>query len=207
MKISMKSLVTAGLIALSCTCSAFATPTVESLATEITQPGGFYTVYLGMPTSEYQANWSNVPGWTLLQPSKEAVEGEPFMPYHSDAFQRTYSVNGKDVKESFSVLTSKKHGIVFSFSDTIVSIDQHVIDEIFNEMYEKLKASYPDLRKAGPIPGAKPRLSYVKHFGNGNQFVKLSVFDYQKQIKDKGNTDYIMMHSVVVSHVMMVDLT
>lgn len=159
MKISMKSLVTAGLIALSCTCSAFATPTVESLATEITQPGGFYTLYHGMPLADFENNWGDISGWT-----RQHRQNQYSKEYWLDIFERTYELDGKNVYESVHVSTNHNTGVVKSFSWWFYSPDRKLVQDVFFSMYDKLAAMYPGFTERvprSPIHIAAKRPYYV----------------------------------------------
>ena len=169
MKISMKSLVATGLIALSCTCSAFAAPTVESLATEITQPGGFYTLYHGMPLADFENNWGNISGWTRTH-----TQNQNSKDYWNDTFEKTYKLNGKTVYERVDVSTNHKTGIVNSFSWWFYSDDKSVIQNVFFSMYDKLATIYPGF--TGKIPRHEINVVAKKPYcviGDGTQTVSL----------------------------------
>lgn len=165
MKLSMKSLIATGLIALSCTCSAFAAPTVESLATEITQPGGFYTLYHGMPLADFENNWGNISGWTRTH-----TQNQNSKDYWNDTFERTYKLNGETVCERVDVTTNHKTGVVHSFSWWFYADDIYTAEAVFYGMYDKLAAMYPGFTEKmprAPIHISNKRPYYV--IGNGDQ--------------------------------------
>lgn len=140
MKISLKSVIAAGLIVLSCTCTAVAAPTEESLINEVGQGNGFYTLYTGMPISDFLHNWKDIPGWE----GKNNANG--YSDYIQYSFQRSYEINGYAVKERVLVSTNEPERTVYYISWRISSPDSRLIDRISSKIQNKLIEIYPNAK-------------------------------------------------------------
>lgn len=140
MKISLKSVIAAGLIALSCTYTAVAAPTEESLINEVGQGNGFYTLYTGMPISDFLYNWEDIPEWEY---KKDANGSSDHINY---SFQRSYEINDSAVNERVSVLTNEPERTVYYISWRISSPDSRLIDRISSRIQNKLIEIYPNAK-------------------------------------------------------------
>lgn len=140
MKISLKSVIAAGLIALSCTCTAVAAPTEESLINEVGQGNGFYTLYTGMPISDFLHNWKGIPGWE--ETNNANVYSENIQYY----FRRSYEIDGSAVKEYVGASTNDANGTIYLISFYISSPNSRLIDRISNRIRDKLIEVYPEAK-------------------------------------------------------------
>ena len=145
MKSFIKIALAAGAIALSCTCTALAAPTADSLASEIAQPGGFYTLYKTMPISDFRENWDGIAGWKHERKIMQALPDRC-----NDYFERSYKLDGKDVTERVFVQSDLKKGYVRSFNWSLSSNSQQVIERVFVRMYDKFAEIYPGFTEQIP---------------------------------------------------------
>ena len=145
MKSFIKIALAAGAIALSCTCTALAAPTADSLAAEIAQPGGFYTLYKTMPISDFRENWDGIAGWKHERKIMQALPDRC-----NDYFERSYKLDGKDVTERVFVQSDLKKGYVRSFDWSLSSNSQQVIERVFVRMYDKFAEIYPGFTEQIP---------------------------------------------------------
>ena len=154
MKRFIKTALATGLIALSCTCTSLAATTAASLGAEIGQKGGFYTLYLGMPVSDFHENWDGISGW-------KHNRGSNYKDMWLDNFERSYKLEGKTVLENLSVMTDEKRGYVRTFRWKISSSSRDVIEKVFVNIYDRLASCYPGFTDRIPrgytyINGHKP---------------------------------------------------
>ena len=165
MKTSMKSLIATGLIALSCTCSAFAAPTEDSLVNEIGQRDGFYTLYPRMPITEFYNNWENIPGWKY---TPDPLNPPDFRRYFYD---REYEISEIPVKESVTVITYSRGGIVHSYGWELSAKDSMFIYRIGSKILKRFQNFYPDAQKVSlSILGEK---DYKPNFNPGRKDEKV----------------------------------
>ena len=161
MKTSMKSLIATGLIALSCTCSAFAAPTEEALVNEIGQRDGFYTFYPRMPITEFLNNWGNIPGWKYTPDPLNPPDNRRYR------YDREYEITGIPVKESVTAVTYSRAGVVFSYGWTLSAKDSMLIYRIGSKILKRLQQFYPDAQKISlSIIGVN---DYKPHFNPGRK--------------------------------------
>ena len=198
MKTSMKSLIATGLIALSCTCSAFATPTADQLANEIGQYRGFYTLYAGLPISDYKVNWSNVPGWKLVE---HRVGREPLTAresrYATDFYERSYEINGKQVLEKVDVCVNLNKDFVDSFGWSLESRSRDVIDEVGMKIQRNLTKAYARARYLKPWHYTDPTIRRPYFYTTNDGYGKITFYGIIDDEKDKVNPIYrvVLVHS------------
>lgn len=178
MKFSLKSVIAAGLIALTCTCSAVAAPTEESLINEIGKGNGFYTLYTGMPKPDFFHNWKDIPGW------EHTNNADVYSQNANYYYRRSYKINGSVINERVGVTPNDPEGTIYHISWYISSPDKRLIDEISNKIFEKLVKIYPEAKTLprhyiGPREGlrfirtgrGKEKLYFyneIEHVGRGN---------------------------------------
>ena len=202
MALSLKSVIVAGMIALSCNVNSLAASTVDSLVNEVVQNSGFYTLYLGMPSADFKANWGNVSGWKRIPHPKEAEQYEYASPIAYETFEREHKINGKDVTESVLVIVSKKLGTVWAFSCNFISYDKQIADEFFDKMYSKTLQIYPDLHE-GPrqIGFSLPsRVAFEKAIENNGGTIRLHASDRREAVDKEGAKDYRIRYEIGVSY-------
>ncbi len=146
MKSFLKKSIIAGLLLVSCTTTALAAPTVESLSRDIGDLGTFYTLYAGMPISDYHENWDGVTGWNKRTNNYDNKSPHVWL----DIYTRTYKINNKEVKETVSVQTYEKYNSVRNFDWDIRSYDRSVIEDIFVNLYDRLASSHPEITQRIP---------------------------------------------------------
>ncbi len=154
MKNILKTALVAGLIALSCTCTSLAATTAESLGAEMGQKGGFYTLYLEMPLSDFYENWGGIAGWEHRSTKKSGG-------IWSEIYTRSYKIEGKTVKEEVSVQVDENKNCVRLFDWTLSSGSREIIEKVFVNMYDRLAQCYPGFtdnipRRYTHINGHKP---------------------------------------------------
>ncbi len=153
MKHIYKTALAVGLMALSCTCTSLAA-TAESLGAEMGQAGGFYTLYLGMPISDFRENWEDIAGW-------EHRRGSKSLGIWNEMYSRSYEVEGAAVKEEVSMRLDENRGCVRAFSWRLSSDSEEVIGKVFVDMYDRLALRYPGFTAKIPmgytaVDGHKP---------------------------------------------------
>ena len=180
MKPSVKSLIATGLIALSCTCSAFAAPTVESLVNEIGHGNGFYTLYTGMPIRDFLYNWEDIPGWEHKNTAKEDPQ---YAQYH---YQRQYEINGSVVNEKVDVSTSIQKGSAYHISWRLSSPNGRIIDEISYKIRKELMKVYPEAKNfPNHYLAGKQKLPYIRTERGNEKLYLYNVCEYTSKKQDK----------------------
>ena len=146
MKSLLKKTIIAGLLLVSCSTTALAAPTVDSLTRDIGDLGTFYTLYAGMPISDYHENWDGISGWQRMTKNYDNKTPHVWL----DTYRRSYKINNKQVKETVSVQTYEKYNSVRNFDWKIESYDRRVIEDIFLNIYDRLASEHPEITERIP---------------------------------------------------------
>lgn len=146
MKSLLKKSIIAGLLLVSCSTTALAAPTVDSLTRDIGDLGTFYTLYAGMPISDYHENWDGISGWQRMTKNYDNKTPHVWL----DTYRRSYKINNKQVKETVSVQTYEKYNSVRNFDWKIESYDRRVIEDIFLNIYDRLASEHPEITERIP---------------------------------------------------------
>lgn len=120
-------------------------------------PDTFYTLYSGMPISDYQENWYGIKGWKQKRNWDTKYSTQ-------DEFTRTYKIDGVTVKERVTVSFSKDLN-VFAFGVEIQSDNPKIIEKIYNRLYDNACANYPEfssyMKRGWTSPYQNPKPCYV----------------------------------------------
>lgn len=138
MKKFLKTMLAASIFALTLTASSFASySNVNELADTINkEPGTFYTLYAGMPVSDYKENWYGIKGWKQGRNWGDDKGGQ-------DVFARSYKLEGTPITEK--VLVTWNYPLnVFSFTFVVESNNPKIIEKIYNRLYDNACINYPD---------------------------------------------------------------
>ena len=151
MKLSLKTAFATALITLSCACNAFAAPTIESLMKYVVHPQCIYLFYVGMMESNLYRQIDRFSDW------KHEKAPIPFRPrYWSHEFTRTFEINGQTLKETFSVVIDTqdtiddKDNTVYGLSWMLSSKEDGVLQDIYEQMYDRFVIIYPGFEKSIP---------------------------------------------------------
>ena len=103
MKKFLKTMLAASIFALTLTASSLAAySNVNELADTINkEPGTFYTLYAGMPVSDYKENWYGIKGWKQGRNWGDDKGGQ-------DVFARSYKLEGTPITEKVLVTGKEK---------------------------------------------------------------------------------------------------
>lgn len=185
MEFSLKTVVVAGLIALTCTCTGLAAPTADTLANDIGHYKGFYTLYSGMPAADYKANWSHVPGWKKV---KQTVGRDSL--YTTDFYEREYEISGQKVLEKVDVTIEHKREVVYFFGWSLESKSRSVIDEVGSKIQKNLLQVYPRARFLKPWHYTDPTIRRPYFYTTDDGYEKITFYGIIDPKSDKNNPTY-----------------
>lgn len=154
----------------------------------VAQPGTFYTLYVGMPHSDFRANFSNLPGWkarhydTIV--ANKNITGWEYM--------RTFYEKDKAVRQEVKI-EQLRNGPVYQYSNTFITADKTTAAMIYREMYTVLKNRYPMLEKSIPYR-ITTNLHYTP-FLQVSSSVDLQLLFYKSINAEKGSREYVVYYA------------
>lgn len=133
----VKTILMAGALTLSVGFSSFAASSVKDLANEISSdPGTFYTLYVGMPQAEYHSNWDGLSGWTVKE---EQID--PRVPTVFSGHTREIKLDGKKAMERVLV-TYTPDGSLYYITYQLLSNDVGTLVEFYKYVYDNCAKNY-----------------------------------------------------------------
>lgn len=114
----------------------------------VAQPETFYTLYVGMPHSDFRANFSNLPGWKVryYDNYKESWATTKTARWN---YERMHPMGNKFTKQ-IVYIDQLYNGPVYQVSNTFITTDKVIAAKIYREMYTVLKNRYPMFETAIP---------------------------------------------------------
>lgn len=128
----------------------------------VAQPGTFYTLYVGMPHSDFRANFSNLPGWKVshYDDYKGSLAKKNITRWK---YERVLPVKNSFIKQELYI-GQLYDGPVYYMGVTFVTSDKVTASKIYKEMYMVLKNRYSKFEKIFPYGMDKNRgeSSYIE---------------------------------------------
>lgn len=115
----------------------------------VAQPGTFYTLYVGMPHSDFRANFSNLPGWQQVRYHDNYKDPWITKKTASWEYKRTLLL-GKRMINQDVYIKQLYNGSVYRVAVIFSGLDKVTGAKIYREMYNGLKNRYSSFETAIP---------------------------------------------------------
>lgn len=157
----------------------------------VAQPGTFYTLYVGMPHSDFRANFSNLPGWQQVRYHDNYKDPWITKKTASWEYKRTLPL-GKRMINQDVYIKQLYNGSVYRVAVIFSGLDKVTGAKIYREMYNGLKNRYSSFETAIPYglivrrdytpsiqvsPGVHLQLLYYKNFKEPNNYEVAYIID------------------------------
>lgn len=155
----------------------------------VAQPETFYTLYVGMPHSDFRANFSNLPGWEARH-YESSVANKNITGWE---YMRTFYEKDKVVRQKVSI-KQLRNGPVYQHSNTFITEDKTTAAKIYREMYTILKNRYPMLEKSIPYR-ITTNLHYTPFF-QASPSADIQLLFYKSINATKGSREYVVYYAI-----------
>lgn len=115
----------------------------------VAQPETFYTLYVGMPHSDFRANFSNLPGWQQVRYHDNYKDPWITKKTASWEYERMLPMGNRLVKQNVRIW-QLYNGPIYNVGVTFVIPDKATAAKMYKEMYTVLKNRYPAFETAVP---------------------------------------------------------
>lgn len=114
----------------------------------VAQPGTFYTLYVGMPNSDFRANFDNLPGWKVGYHDNHK---DPWITKKTASweYKRTLPLGKRMINQDVYV-KQLYNGSVYRVAVIFSGLDKATAAKMYKEMYTVLKNRYPAFETAVP---------------------------------------------------------
>ena len=163
----------------------------------VAQPGTFYTLYVGMPNSDFRANFSNLPGWQQVRYHDDYKDPWITKKTASWEYERMLPMGNRLVKQKLRIW-QLYNGPVYQVSNTFITTDKVTAAKIYREMYTVLKNRYPMFETAIPY-----RMTTNHHYTpvlKVSPGVYIQLLFYKSLRPTKGPAEYEVYYMIEGGH-------
>lgn len=159
----------------------------------VAQPETFYTLYVGMPHSDFRANFSNLPGWRQVRYYDNHEDSWMTKKLASWEYERMLPMGNRLVKQDIRI-QQIYNGPIYNVGITFVVPDKVIAAKMYKEMYTVLKNRYPAFEKSVPyqLTGKRGHISFleIKHG------VGITLSFHKSLHPSVGQTDYQILYMI-----------